>query len=57
MEDDNGDNEDFAIDMESIIDSDADVVNSREANKDIGDTISALSSAVEKGVDDVDKGA
>lgn len=56
VEDNEGDDEDFAIDTESVVDSDANVINPREADKSVEDTVSALPGTVGKKIDDADKG-
>lgn len=48
VKDDEGDDEGFAMNTESIIDFDANIMNSRKADKSDGDTTSALFSKVRK---------
>ena len=55
-EDDEGDNEDSAMDTKSVIDSYANVVNSGEADKGVKDTSSTLPNVVGKRVGDANKG-
>lgn len=57
VEDNEGSVENSAIDMEFVINPDAKIVNSREIDKGIGDTISGLLGVVGKRVDDANKGA
>ena len=56
MEDNEGDDEDFAINTESVVDPDANVVNHREADKSVENIASALPGTVRKGIDHADKG-
>ena len=45
------------MDTESVFDLDTNVINLKEADKSVRDTISALSGAIKKGVGDANKGA
>lgn len=55
MKNDEGDVEDSAIDIESIVDSDPNVVNSKETDKDVWDTIFDFSDMFGKKVGDANK--
>ena len=57
MKDNEGDNEDFAIDMEFVINSDTNVVNLKKTNKGVRVTTFALPNAIRKGVSDADNSA
>lgn len=55
MEDDEGDNKDSAIDTKSVFDLYANILNPREADKDVGDTASIFSGTIGKKVGNTDK--
>lgn len=55
MKDNKGDNKDFAIDTESVVDPNANIVNSGKANKTIGNTVFALFGIIRKRFGDADK--
>ena len=57
VKDDEGDNEDSAIDIESVVDLDVNVINPGEADKAVKDITSILFGAVKKRVSDANKGA
>lgn len=57
MEDDKRDNKNSAIDIKFVFDPDANILNPKEADKDVGDTSSTFSGIIRKGVGDTNKGA
>lgn len=56
IKDDKEDNEDFAINTESIINLNANIINFKEADKSVRETISVLLDKIEKRVNDGNKG-
>lgn len=57
MEDDKRDDKNSAIDIEFVFDLDANILNPKKVDKDVGDTSSAFSSIIRKGIGNTNKGA